>query len=86
MTEGSAPGQDSYLVGGNLLNEQDNILKAKKKHEAAERKSSVREPEEAAPEPDRKPEPAQPAQSITEEQQTHGGGAVPPGSAGDDDA
>lgn len=106
MTEGSAPGHETYMVGGNLLNEQDEILRAKRGHEAAQREAGdiVADEECAADnkvpadaEDDAESEeanglpgggatiPEEHADSIAEEQHTHGGGLVPPGDFGDDD-
>lgn len=106
MTEGSAPGHESYMVGGNLLNEQDEIQDAKRGHEAAQREagdivadeecvadnkqSADAEGNEAQEEDGGLPGggatiPDEHADSITEEQHTHGGGLVPPGDFGDED-
>lgn len=97
MTTESGMGAEPYLVGGNLLNEDENVAKAKESHDAgkdpAERIAEVAGTGKddtgtgsASDETGNDPTeggtkiPEQDADSITDEQLTHGGGAVPPGS------
>jgi hypothetical protein len=75
MTEEPTQDQEPQLVGGNLLNEQDNVPAVKQKREAPG-------PEAAGGQPSDSPGP----DTIVEEQLTHGGGAVPPGSTGEGNA
>jgi hypothetical protein len=128
MSEETGPGRESYLTGGNLLNEQDRIAREKEFHtgggahaadpaegggaqDGADRDgggdvaderghhpasasgeepagASGGEPASVPAEHDDVEQPVpgaaipdQPADSITEEQHTEGGGSVPPGSA-----
>ncbi|GAB3254384.1 hypothetical protein [Arthrobacter pigmenti] len=66
MSQETGPGRESYLTGGNLLNEQDRIARGKEHVEQSVPGAAI---------------PEQHADSITEEQHTEGGGSVPPGSA-----
>lgn len=75
MTEEPTQDQEPQLVGGNLLNEQDNVPTVKQKREAEGPESTGGQPSDGT-RPD----------TITEEQLTHGGGAVPPGSTGEGNA
>jgi hypothetical protein len=80
MTEEPTQDQEPQLVGGNLLNEQDNVPAVKQKRDAAG-------PETAGPvAADGQPSDGTGPDTITEEQLTHGGGAVPPGSTGEGNA
>ncbi|HET7414473.1 MAG TPA: hypothetical protein VFI97_02105 [Arthrobacter sp.] len=131
MSEETGPGHESYLTGGNLLNEQDRIARAKEYHTGGDAhpadpvedgatgdddgdvadegdrrpgsgsggEPASTSPEEPAETPGEEPAdtpgedddveqpvpgaaiPEQHADSITEEQNTEGGGSVPPGSA-----
>lgn len=80
MTNEAGAGAEPYLVGGNLLNEQDNVLRAKQQHDAAQEQAPAeKRPDEDQPASGNAPDDPE---TITEEQQTHGGGFVPPGSDG----
>lgn len=115
MSGETGPGHETYMVGGNLLNEQDRIAGEKDHHSghgdrhAADpvedggaeggtvedrpvedrlENTSSEEPSGTLSADDDLEQPApgavipdQPADSITEEQNTEGGGSVPPGSA-----
>lgn len=87
----ASPAWGKYLVGGNLLNEQDRIAGWIKEHavEPPPAAPPAEDPVEEAAEEDDDVElpvpgaaiPEHHANSITEDRHTHGGGTIPPGSA-----